>query len=192
MRGVKIMVIRHAEKPDGAGTILGVTESGINDPNELAVRGWQRAGALAQLFSPDGVGGDHARLEVPAAIFATAATALKKSLRPQHTVQPLAEKLGLIVATDFGAGDEIKLVAAARKVTGSVLICWHHEKIPAIAAGFLGPEATFPRKWADERFDVVWVFVPFAGGWRLEQVPQMLLAGDSPSPIQEKSANLGD
>jgi hypothetical protein len=186
------MVIRHAEKPDGAGTIFGITESGIKDPTELTVRGWQRAGALAQLFSPAGVGGNHSRLEVPAAIFATAATALKKSLRPQHTVNPLAEKLGLALATEFANGDETKLIAAAKKVTGSVLICWHHEKIPAIAAGILGPEATFPRKWPDERFDLVWVFVPVAGGWRLEQVPQMLLTGDSPAPIKEKTENLGD
>ena len=40
----KIMVIRHAEKPNGQAT--GVKESGEPSSRDLTVRGWQRAGAL--------------------------------------------------------------------------------------------------------------------------------------------------
>ena len=52
MAARKIMVIRHAEKPDDAGTIFGITIEGHQDSEELSVRGWQRAGALATFFAP--------------------------------------------------------------------------------------------------------------------------------------------
>jgi hypothetical protein len=44
MAASKIMVIRHAEKPDDAGTISGIDVNGNQDREELTVRGWQRAG----------------------------------------------------------------------------------------------------------------------------------------------------
>ena len=43
----KIIVIRHAEKPDA--TDEGVTPHGAGDKESLIVRGWQRAGALVAL-----------------------------------------------------------------------------------------------------------------------------------------------
>jgi hypothetical protein len=52
MTGSKIMVIRHAEKPDEAGTTFGVSVEGNQDPEALIVRGWQRAGALTTFFAP--------------------------------------------------------------------------------------------------------------------------------------------
>src|SRR5262249_5826382 len=43
-----ILVIRHAEKPEGDD--LGVDQKGNPTPESLIVRGWQRAGALAVFF----------------------------------------------------------------------------------------------------------------------------------------------
>jgi len=87
----KIMVIRHAEKPDDEGTTFGVDIQGNQNPEELIVRGWQRAGALATFFAPpDGHFRDQ-RIETPVTIFATCIAHHSKSLRPQHTVEPLAE-----------------------------------------------------------------------------------------------------
>jgi len=42
-----------------------------------------------------------------------------------------------------------------------------------------------PQTWPDDRFDLVWVFepAPTPGGFRLHQVPQLLLAGDRAYPI---------
>ena len=56
----KLMVIRHAEKPDRQAGILGVTEAGVADTNELTTKGWQRAGAFVRFFNPS-VSGEPAR-----------------------------------------------------------------------------------------------------------------------------------
>jgi hypothetical protein len=184
MTASKIMVIRHAEKPDDASTVFGVTIQGIQDPEELIVRGWQRAGALATFFAPpDGHFRDQ-RIEKPVTIFASRVAPRSKSLRPQHTVEPLAELVGREkLRLDFSEGEEQQLVAAALAVAGVVLISWHHEAIPAIKDLLLGDHSP-PRKWDKERFDLVWVFTRTAASWRFEQVPQLLLAGDKSNPIE--------
>jgi len=53
MPAQKIMIIRHAEKPEHHGP-RGVDENGNEDKESLTVRGWQRAGALVQFFGPSG------------------------------------------------------------------------------------------------------------------------------------------
>ena len=70
MTASKIMIIRHAEKPDDAGTVFGVTIEGHQDPEELTVRGWQRAGALATFFAPPDAHFRDQRIEKPVTIFA--------------------------------------------------------------------------------------------------------------------------
>ena len=63
----KVMLIRHAEKPNE--TVQGVNEAGRADPDQLSVRGWQRAGALIRFFAP--IGQDHrGGISTPMAIFA--------------------------------------------------------------------------------------------------------------------------
>jgi hypothetical protein len=184
MTASKIMVIRHAEKPDDASTVFGVTIQGIQDPEELIVRGWQRAGALATFFAPPDAHFRDQRIEKPLTIFASRVVPHSKSLRPQHTVEPLAELIGHEkLRLDFSEGEEQQLVAAVIAVDGVTLISWHHEAIPAIKDLLLGDHSP-PRKWDKERFDLVWAFTRTATGWRFEQVPQLLLAGDKPDPIE--------
>src|SRR5262249_10153398 len=80
----------------------------------------------------------------------------RKSLRPQHTVEPLAELIGQDrLRLDFSEGEEQRLVAAAVAADGVVLISWHHAAIPAIKDATLGDHSE-PRKWDKNRFDVVW------------------------------------
>jgi hypothetical protein len=184
MAAKKIMVIRHAEKPDDTGTVLGITVEGHQDPEELTVRGWQRAGALATFFVPPDNHFRDRRIEKPLMVFAGRVAPHSKSLRPQHTVEPLAELIGREkLRLDFSEGEEQSLVAPAVAVDGVVLISWHHEAIPAIKDLLLGDHSP-PRKWDKERFDLVWVFTRRAGSWRFEQVPQLLLAADKPNPIE--------
>jgi hypothetical protein len=171
----KLMIIRHAEKPDKPAGIAGVTEAGQPDKDDLTARGWQRAGALVRFFNPSIPAGLPAGIAVPGAIFAAPPTDDNPSKRPLHTVTPLATGLGFKVRKDFALHQEKDVVAAALGAAAAVLICWHHERIPKLAAE-LGITID---AWPDEVFDRVLVFERGDGGWKLSVVQQRLLPGDS-------------
>jgi hypothetical protein len=178
----RIMLIRHAEKPDGAA--LGVTKDGAQDDEELIVRGWQRSGALVRFFAPRSAEVD-AHLAQPKAIFASAVAKHSSSLRPQHTVLALAELLGLTLDLSCQKSEVTNLAAAVLKADGPVLIAWEHEMIPAIVNAIVGDSKTCPQLWDGTRFDMVWVLdrKTTENGWDFSQVPQLLLPGDSAEPI---------
>lgn len=177
MQGVctKLMVIRHAEKPDKVGGTSGVTKTGIVDRAELTVKGWQRAGALVRFFNPPL--GENLRpgIAVPGAIFAAPPTHEHPSKRPVHTVTPLAIELDLKIRKDFAVGREAALIVAAQDVASVVLICWHHGRIPKLLSE-LGVEIA---AWADDVFDRVLVLDRAGDGWTLSVIQQHLLPGDS-------------
>ncbi len=78
-----------------------------------------------------------------------------------------------------------ELVASIRAADGHILIAWEHKRIPLIANRLVWEPSSVPQSWPDERFDLIWVFepAPTPGGFRLRQVPQLLLAGDRADPI---------
>jgi hypothetical protein len=180
-----ILVIRHAEKPDGVA--LGVDENGVADEQSLIVRGWQRAGALVGLF------GKGAALPLPDHVYASASVKLKtadgkigsKSKRPTQTVSVLSAKLGLTTKNTFTRGQEASLVAEIATLAGTTLVCWQHEMIPTIATNIMGNAVGLPTAWPDDRFDVVWRFTRATAGapWSFDQVCERLLPGDSTKPI---------
>lgn len=175
-----LMLIRHAEKPERSAGIGGVRLDGSADEQDLSVKGWQRAGALVRLFAP--VRGDllDPRLARPASIFAAASRG--KSTRPLHTVEPLAEALGLQVCNDHSSEGPIKdLVTAALDCSGPVLISWRHATLPLIARQLVG-RGNAPDRWHTERFDLVWVLRELHGSWTFEQVPQRVLPDDVAQP----------
>ena len=171
-----VMIIRHGEKPPDSGKPYGVTADGTKDDSSLTVQGWQRAGGLAGFFSSG------AKVRVPNAIYAVNNSG-SKHLRMAQTVTPLAAKLGLSLNVSYEEGDESDLAAAVAKRTGTTLISWEHSAIPDIVAhlGTVTPKP--PSDWDDDRFDMVWVFTRSGNGWTFSQVPQLLLAGDSSSPL---------
>jgi len=179
----KIMLVRHAEKPEGKAA--GVSAEGKQNEEELIVRGWQRSGGLVRLFAPrDGKFVDP-HLAQPKTIFASGVGKHSNSLRPQHTVLELATVLRLTLQTKYLKGDEADLAKAAVAANGPVLIAWEHEAIPGIVNTIVGNSSTCPQKWPDSRFDVVWVLdAKPGGGWNFSQVPQLLLSGDSDKPIK--------
>lgn len=180
-----ILLIRHAEKPDG--TNLGIDETGATDEESLIVRGWQRAGALPGLF------GKAAILPPPDRIYASASVKLKtadgrigsRSKRPTQTVSVLSAKLGLKTNGTFTRGQEAALVSQIVPLDGVTLVCWQHEMIPAIAAGIMGSAVGLPTAWPGDRFDVVWRFTraTAAAPWSFDQVCEQLLPGDGTKPI---------
>jgi broad specificity phosphatase PhoE len=172
-----ILAIRHAEKPSEDGRVRGVDPAGREDPHSLSTLGWQRAGALVRFLAPADGGMRDPRLARPDALFATRVTHDSPSQRPMQTLVPLAALLGLPIDTAHGRHEIDGLLDAVERAPGVALISWTHRTINRIAERLLGGQDV-PGPWPDERFDVVWVFARAGAGWRLAQVPQMLLAGD--------------
>ena len=169
----KIMIIRHAEAPV-PGQFKGVRQSGEDDEHSLIVRGWQRAGALVRFFMRP----EHAAIAVPTHLIGSSHT-YDTSRRPHQTLVPLSHAMGLAVDESFTKSQEADVAARCLGLDSVVLISWHHECIPALATA-IAPKAKVPQQWPDDCFDRVWVFdAERDGGWRFQQVPQRLLAGDA-------------
>ena len=76
------MLLRHAEKPSKDGTPFGITRKGERSKESLEVRGWQRAGALANLFAPASDHLQHRALATPHFLYASKPLRRKGSRRP--------------------------------------------------------------------------------------------------------------
>jgi hypothetical protein len=178
MPAAKIMLMRHAEKPEGDGG-PGLMPNGAENPRALTLAGWKRANALVGLFNPaDGVS-PRPPLAKPSSLFASGS----ESLRPKQTIAPLAAALNLSIRT-FLKGQEVELVAAVKKADGPVLISWQHEAIPDIASLIRGGVDGVPPKWPAHVFDLVWVFdLQPSGAWSFAQAPELVMPGDSDKPI---------
>jgi hypothetical protein len=167
----RLVLLRHADKASADGRIQAVDACGRPDADELSVRGWQRAGALARFFARGG--GD---LGVPAALFAGAPTPEHPSRRSISTLAPLAERLGLATDARFARGQEAEVARAATGRPGLVLIAWDHRHLPALARAC--GAAQVPDTWPDDCFDRFWILDRAGDGWRFEVRGQRLLAGD--------------
>lgn len=160
-----VLLIRHAEKPDDGDDI------------HLSAAGKRRAEALPGLFQKTAARPD----PFPTPDFIFAAGQSKHSNRSAETVAPLAKELKLDV-NDRTDNDDFAHVAevlfAKPKYAGrTVLVCWHHGKIPELLHA-LGVDPK-PKKVDDGAFDRVWV-VTFdeQGRAKLAVRPQALMPGD--------------
>jgi hypothetical protein len=196
-----IYIIRHGEKPDDPPSghrkhqptpapPSGVDYQGTQAAHGLLPRGWQRSGALTALFNP-APGPLRAGLRTPATLLAPSYGDPAKTTahRTYQTIQDLAGRLGLMIGTPFEAGHEPQLAASlVSGYSGVVLICWDHDRIPALAAALpAAPGAAIPGKWPGHRFDVIWAFTLLPGADQVQyaftQVPQQLLSGDTNTTI---------
>ena len=180
----RIMIIRHAEKPDvdNKGKHHGVRPDGLKSEESLTVRGWQRAGAISLLLGSAEIAQSRG-LSVPQHLYASdpekADAAGSSSRRPKQTLIPLAQRLELIISADWSKGQEVKLCRDALAKPGTSLISWQHELIPAIAAAIPGGNIPQTRTWDDARFDLVWVFDLLPdGAYSFKEFHQALLSGD--------------
>jgi hypothetical protein len=183
-----IFIIRHGEKPSNTPPPYGVDITGVHNGHSLLALGWQRAGALATLFAPS-AGHPCKGLEKPAQLISPQYSTSIPTHRTYQTIYPLSQLIGVTIENPYPEGQESTLgetVAAA--TSGVTLICWEHHALPKIAES-IGPVAggtKIPKTWPGNRFDVVWCFVREAStsAYVFSQVPQMLLDGDSKSPIK--------
>jgi hypothetical protein len=185
-RARKIMLIRHAEKPAVGEPPYGVTAEGKRESESLTVRGWQRAGALAEYFATRKTRSREASLAVPQFLYASKPKRRNGSRRSVETLEPLAEKLALRINAHFQKAETKEMLEEVFLCAGVVLICWQHVFLPEIASHILGTSRGVPHEWPEDRFDMVWVFNldSARGRYTFKQVPQSLLMGDWASPIK--------
>ena len=133
----RILLMRHADKPE--------------DPydSDLSDAGMARAEHLAT-YIPQTFG-------KPDYIIATAHS--KHSNRPTETVKPLADALGIKVQHDFEDDDFEELVEEIFENVAyrgkAIIVCWHHGKLPAIAA-LLGAQAgSYPDPWPEDAYNII-------------------------------------
>jgi phosphohistidine phosphatase SixA len=133
----RILLMRHADKPDDP------------DDEDLSAAGAARAQHLAT-YIPETFG-------KPDVIIATAHS--KHSNRPIETVTPLAQALGMPIEHDYedkafeDLADEIFANPAYHGKT--IVICWHHGKIPELAALLGAPAGSVPDPWPEDTYNVV-------------------------------------
>jgi len=178
--GTVVMIIRHGEKPDGS--LPGVDAQGNTDDSSLTEVGWERAHGLVELFAAP-QGPVRPGLARPTTIYAAGATDDAEGQRTRETVAPLADALGIPVNTDFGRGDEKKLVKEVVGLPGQTLISWQHGGIPDIVDAFPHVSPHPPTDWPDDRFDVVWTLTRTASGWHFAQLPERVLPQDQTGTI---------
>jgi|SRR3569833_141715 len=162
-------MIRHGEKPpklaDG------------EDPVGLSAQGIERAQYLPQVFGPSSryniqyILAEKAKKGLTMSRKEQCDLALTTSIidgsrdRPEETVQPLAQDLGLKIHTkDRDDAEGAAEAAKGYDGHGNVLICWEHGWLAKIAeqlgvkkyadsTGFQGDEVKYP----SDRFDLIWV-----------------------------------
>lgn len=179
----KIMLIRHAEKPPrGGGPPFGLDPEGRPDPAALLVQGWQRAGALARFFAPRDGATSPAGIARPDFLVAAAPDRDHASRRSGLTLQPLAALTGLVPEAGFGPEQVPEAAAAILGRRGVGLVAWEHKRIADLVAALTRGAVPGPH-WPGHRYDMVLVLDREGSRWRLRQVPQLLLAGDSPEPL---------
>lgn len=198
-----IFIIRHGEKPPHDEDVLddpstsdppyGVDVEGRKNEHSLIPRGWQRSGALAGLFDP-AVGPIRVGLAVPGHLFCPSYEHEEEGKTINHrtyqTILALSNRLNIKIVHTHVKGKEKELAAEVVKHSKGVLICWEHKHIPDLASAIANP-GVVPKKWCDDRFDIIWRFTLSAvtdrPKYEFSQIPQLLLRGDSDKPIPPTS-----
>ncbi len=137
----KIVIIRHAEKPD--------------DGDNLSCKGFNRALALPAVL--------YNKYKVPSKIFVPAIDNKKSTsqLRMIETITPFAIKYGVNIDSKFDVDDVNDLAAALMKTNGYALVVWEHKKIDNLLKQ-LGIKDK-GMKWDDNDFDSI-LIIDFKNG----------------------------
>ena len=148
-RPAQIILFRHAEKPADKA-----------NPH-LSPEGVRRARQLVGFLGTNPVVNKYGK---PVALFATQTTKDGDGQRTQETVAPAAAALKLRVQTPFVGKDYTqlaKVILGNKAYAGkTVLICWNHDELPALAAELgVSPQ---PPDWKAKEYDQVYV-ITFRG-----------------------------
>ncbi len=153
------MIIRHAEK------------TAEKTDSDLSKKGYERAEALATVFPA----------HFPRPDYLIAAKRSKNSNRSVETITPLSKALHEEIESKYKDKEFNELaheLLTDPKYSGkTVLIAWHHGKLPELAKALGAKEV--PDKWADELFNRVWEITYEKGVPTFKDLPENALPEDS-------------
>ncbi|MBS0232912.1 MAG: histidine phosphatase family protein [Proteobacteria bacterium] len=133
----RILLMRHAEKTGNA------------DDFYLSAEGMRRAENLVT-YLPRTFGHPD---------FAYAAARSKRSVRSIETMKPLAAALGIEMQYHIEDKEFELLVteifSKSEHHGKTILVCWHHGKLPEIAARLGGQRGSFPDPWPQDVFNLI-------------------------------------
>lgn len=178
-----IWIIRHGEKPEGG--VDGIDRAGRVNKHWMTTRGWQRAGALGMVFTRPPKSGAQPLTEPDSLLCPTYGnSAHTEAHRPYQTLTGLSGTTGQSIETPFSTGQEKKLSdAVVANFSGTVLICWEHDHIPAIAHALpTAPGTAVPETWPSDRYDLIWQFTRDGEHYAFDILPQYALGGNGPAP----------
>jgi|SRR5690348_9622229 len=137
----RVVIIRHAEKPDKG--------------DNLSCKGFNRSLQLTAVL--------YNKFKVPDKIFVSSVGNGKSAnqLRMLQTITPFAIKYNLKIDSKFDVDDAKDLADAIKKINGYALVVWQHDKIDNIVKA-LGVD-TKGMKWGDNDYDSIWV-IDFKNG----------------------------
>ncbi|MCJ8211363.1 histidine phosphatase family protein [Mucilaginibacter sp. RS28] len=132
---LKVIIIRHGEKPV--------------DGDNLSCAGMNRALKLSAVITQKFGKPDFAYAPAPSTGKAT------KNVRMLQTLWPLAIKYNLNINTKYAVGQTSALAANLLKRTGTVIVVWEHDNIPAIVTALGITDKKL--KWKGENYDDIWI-----------------------------------
>ena len=133
----RILLMRHAEKPDDPG-----------DP-DLTEAGRARAVALARYIP--------ATFGKPDFVFAAAVN--KNSVRAYLTMRPLCDAIAVELDATYKAKEyravATRLLSDAAFAGKLVVACWTHKELPQLADALRANEGDYPDPWDDSVFNLI-------------------------------------
>ena len=152
---LKIIIVRHGEKPDSGDNLSCQGESRALELPAVLMR---KFGKPDYTYVPSlnlGKSTTHARMF--------------------QTVTPFAVRQNLAIDSRFAEDDATGIAKDVLKRSGLVLLVWEHSQIAAVAKAI---GVKHPPKWKGEDFDSIWVITPRSGSATLIRDSE----GISPSP----------
>lgn len=132
-----ILLLRHAEEASEEGSM------------DLSAGGRRRATRLAN-YLPREFGPPHALF---------VAEPSGASVRCYLTLRPLADALALRIDGSYKAREfgllAWKLLADPELANKTIVVCWSHTDLPALATALGVVGGDFPRRWKDETFNLI-------------------------------------
>ena len=137
MTPAKILLLRHAEKPDDA------------KDDGLTAAGRVRAAKLAPFIE--------AAFGKPDFVFAAAGN--KGSERAILTMRPLCDATSVALDSSLTSKDSVvlatRLLLDATFADKLVVVCWTHTELPALAGALGARRGEFPNPWGDTVFNLI-------------------------------------